>query len=87
MSALEDGSIRRAATICSKARSPPTASPSPQTGIGCLDGLDQPGRPARDDLRPSHRTTVTRPLTTHLVSVIVELECMVFLGQGEFFFP
>ena len=44
----------------------------PQTGIGCLDGLDQPGRPARDDLRPSHRTTVTRPLTTHLVSVIVE---------------
>ena len=44
----------------------------PQTPVGRTDGLDRPARPARDDLRPSHRTTVTGCLTTHLVSVVVE---------------
>lgn len=32
----------------------------PQAGVGRLDGLDQPTRPAGGDHRPSHRTTVTR---------------------------
>ena len=44
----------------------------PQTPVGRTDGLDRPARPARDDLRPSHRATVTGCLTTHLVSVVVE---------------
>ena len=50
----------------------PDRLPQPQTPVGRTEGLDQPGRPARDDLRPSHRTTVTGCLTTHLVSVVVE---------------
>ena len=43
----------------------------PQTPVGRTDGLDRPARPARDDLRPSHRTTVTGCLTTHLVSLVM----------------
>ena len=31
-----------------------------QTGVGRLDDLDQPARPAGGDRRPSHRTTFTR---------------------------
>ena len=38
----------------------------PQTGVDRLDGLDQPARPAGDDRRPSHRTTITRLMTGRL---------------------
>ena len=42
----------------------------PQTPVGRTEGLDQPGRPARDDLRPSHRTTVTRLVTGSLAATV-----------------
>ena len=42
----------------------------PQTPVGRTEGLDQPGRPARDDLRPPHRTTVTRLVTGSLAATV-----------------
>ena len=50
----------------------PNRLTQPQTPVGRTEGLDQPARPARDDLRPSHRATVTGCMTTHLVSAVVE---------------
>ena len=70
VSALEAGSIKRARTICSKARVAPDRLTRPQTGADRLDGLDQPARPAGGDRRPSHRTTVTRLLTGRLAAAV-----------------
>ncbi|OLO50473.1 hypothetical protein BKH28_03320 [Actinomyces oris] len=70
MSALEVGSIKRATTICSKARSPPDRLTQLQTGVDRLDGLDQTARPAGDDRRPSRRTTMTRLMTGCLASTV-----------------
>ena len=48
----------------------PNRLTQPQTPVGRTEGLDQPARPARDDLRPSHRTTVTRLVTGSLAATV-----------------
>ena len=48
----------------------PSGVPQPQTGVDRLDGLDQPARPAGDDRRPSHRTTITRLMTGRLAPTV-----------------
>ena len=48
----------------------PNRLTQPQTPVGRTEGLNQPARPARDDLRPSHRTTVTRLVTGSLAATV-----------------